>query len=95
MKKIITILLCSLFCISLFAQNKKTKEKVIDDRTYWTNLAYKMAAPVLSNMSKGELKKNMQVELSPTWDGRNKDVTYMECFRAAYVGDCSLAHPSR
>lgn len=80
MKKIITILLCSLFCISLFAQNKKTKEKVIDDRTYWTNLAYKMAAPVLSNMSKGELKKNMQVELSPTWDGRNKDVTYMECF---------------
>ena len=40
----------------------------------------KIAAPVLSNMSKGELKKNMQVEISPTWDGRSKDVTYMECF---------------
>lgn len=22
----------------------------------------------------------MQVEISPTWDGRSKDVTYMECF---------------
>ncbi|GHT40181.1 hypothetical protein FACS189437_05430 [Bacteroidia bacterium] len=51
-----------------------------NDRAYWTDLAYRIAAPVLSNMSKGELKKNMQVEVSPTWDGRSKDVTYMECF---------------
>ena len=60
---------------------KKVKvEKEISDREYWTQMAYKIAAPVLSNMSKGELKKNMQVEISPTWDGRSKDVTYMECF---------------
>ncbi|MDR0863857.1 MAG: DUF2264 domain-containing protein [Candidatus Symbiothrix sp.] len=51
-----------------------------NDRAYWADLAYRIAAPVLSNMSKGELKKNMQVEVSPTWDGRSKDVTYMECF---------------
>jgi hypothetical protein len=51
-----------------------------NDRQYWSDLAYRIAEPVLRNMSKGELKKNMQVELSPTWDGRNKDVTYMECF---------------
>uniref|UniRef100_UPI002E2E8A44 Beta-galactosidase n=1 Tax=organismal metagenomes TaxID=410656 RepID=UPI002E2E8A44 len=51
-----------------------------NDRAYWTGLAYRIAAPVLENMSKGELKKNMQVEVSPTWDGRDKDVTYMECF---------------
>lgn len=31
-------------------------------------------------MAKGELKKNMIVELSPTWDKRNVDVTYMEAF---------------
>ncbi|WP_410492898.1 DUF2264 domain-containing protein [Dysgonomonas sp. GY75] len=69
-----------IFSISFVAQDKNVKDKYVDDRTYWTNLLYKIAAPVLSNMSKGELKKNMQVEVSPTWDGRNKDVTYMECF---------------
>lgn len=37
-----------------------------------------MAAPVLSNMSEGKLQENMLVELSPTWDGRDKRVTYME-----------------
>ena len=57
---------------------KKKAEK--SDREIWCDIMYRMAAPVLSNMSKGELKKNMQVEISPTWDGRSKDVTYMECF---------------
>lgn len=51
-----------------------------NDRIYWTDLAYKIAAPVLENMSKGELAKNMTLELSPTWDGRDTRVTYMECF---------------
>jgi hypothetical protein len=50
------------------------------DRRYWADLAYRIAAPVLSNMSKGELSKNMQLELSPTWDGRDKRVSYMEAF---------------
>jgi hypothetical protein len=60
---------------------RQTPEKQADnDRRYWTDLAYKIAAPVLSNMSKGELSKNMQVEVSPSWDGRNKRVTYMEAF---------------
>lgn len=57
-----------------------------DDRKYWTDLLYKMSEPVLSNMSKGELKKNMQVEVSPTWDGRSKDVTYMETFGRLMAG---------
>ena len=51
-----------------------------DDRRYWADLAYRIAAPVLSHMSKGELSKNMQLELSPTWDGRDKRVSYMEAF---------------
>lgn len=51
-----------------------------NDRQYWADLAYQIAAPVLSNMSKGELSKNMQLELSPTWDGRDKRVAYMEAF---------------
>ena len=56
------------------------------DREYWCNLAYKMAAPVLSNMAKGELKKKMLVEVSPTWDGRSKNVTYMEAFGRLMAG---------
>ncbi|NDV79295.1 DUF2264 domain-containing protein [Dysgonomonas sp. 511] len=74
----LTIALYLFFSFNTYAQNKKEKDN--DDRTYWTSLLYKMAAPVLSNMSKGELSKNMQLELSPTWDGRNKKVAYMECF---------------
>jgi hypothetical protein len=74
---IIISLLFSFSCIGIFAQKNKKDES---DRTYWANLAYKTAAPVLENMSKAELKKNMLVEVSPTWDGRSKDVAYMECF---------------
>lgn len=65
-------ILLFLFAISSYATN--------NDRQYWSDLAYRIAEPVLRNMSKGELKKNMQIEVSPTWDGRNEDVTYMECF---------------
>ena len=75
MKKqlIFIIIFVSLFS-NLLSQSKN------DDREYWTDLAYKISAPILENMSKGELKKNMTIELSPTWDGRDKDVSYTEAF---------------
>lgn len=63
---------------------KKKTEK--NDREIWCEVMYRMAAPVLGNMSEGLLKQNMLVELSPTWDGRNKDVTYMECFGRLMAG---------
>lgn len=56
------------------------------DRAYWVDILHKMAYPVLSNMSKGELQKNMLVEVSPNWDGRNKKVTYMETFGRLMAG---------
>ena len=56
------------------------------DRKYWTDLAYKMAYPVLSNMAKGELQKNMELEVSPNWDGRDKKVAYMETFGRLMAG---------
>jgi hypothetical protein len=37
-------------------------------------------------MSKGELAENMTVELSPTWDGRNGRVVYMEVFGRLMAG---------
>ena len=67
------------------SENKKT-EKVKSDRELWAGILYQMAAPVLSNMSEGKLQENMLVELSPTWDGRDKRVTYMECFGRLMAG---------
>lgn len=56
------------------------------DRKYWVDLLYNILYPVLSNMAKGELQKNMLVEVSPTWDGRSKKVTYMEAFGRLMAG---------
>lgn len=76
------IFLC-IFAISLSAKPKATKET---PREYWCALAYKMAQPVLENMSKGELQKNMQTEFSPSFDNRNRKVVYMECFGRLMAG---------
>lgn len=82
MKKLLILLTALLSVMPMAAK----KQKVQSDREYWAALAYKMAQPVLENMSKGELQKNMMVEVSPTWDGRNKKVTYMECFGRLMAG---------
>lgn len=66
--------------------NKKKQVKEPTDRELWSGVLYQMAAPVLSNMSEGKLRQNMLVELSPTWDGRDKRVTYMECFGRLMAG---------
>ena len=85
MKKLMLMMLMAVMMMPATAARKK-KETNATAREYWSQLAYRMAAPVLQNMAKGELKKNMQVEVSPTWDGRNKDVTYMECFGRLMAG---------
>ena len=50
------------------------------DRAYLLHLLQRMAEPVLEPMSRGELKKKFALELSPTWDGRDSSVAYLECF---------------
>jgi hypothetical protein len=50
------------------------------ERVYSLNLLRQLAEPVLEPMSKGELKKRFVLELSPTWDGRDPSVAYLECF---------------
>ena len=79
MKRLHWILLLMILLIPTesISAKKKTEKS---DREIWCDVMYRMAAPVLSNMSEGLLKQNMLVELSPTWDGRNQNVTYMECF---------------
>lgn len=83
-KQLQLTLLLSIFLfinINIHAQNDKAS-----DRKYWSDLAYKISEPILKNMSKGELKKNMVVELSPKWDNRNINVTYMEAFGRLMAG---------
>ena len=67
MRKTLLVILSLLLPWYAQAAGKKSQPT---DREYWSALAYKMARPVLENMAKGELQKNMQLELSPTWDGR-------------------------
>lgn len=50
------------------------------ERDYQLRLLQRMAEPVLTLMSKGELKKKFALEVSPTWDGRDRSVAYLECF---------------
>jgi hypothetical protein len=57
-----------------------------EDRKYWVSLLDKISTPVLSNMCKGELHKNMPIEFSPIWDGRDKEVAYLECFGRLVAG---------
>ena len=82
-KKISIAVMCLLGCACASAADKKDART---DREVWCDALYKMAEPVLSNMSRGELQKNMTLELSPTWDGRNRKVAYMECFGRLMAG---------
>lgn len=64
----------------------KGEKQGAEARAYWASLAWKMAQPVLENMAKGELQKNMQTEFSPSFDNRNRKVLYMECFGRLMAG---------
>lgn len=75
-----------LVMVPLMGMSAKKKVQQQNDREYWCALAYKMAQPVLENMAKGELQKNMQTEFSPSFDNRNKNVVYMECFGRLMAG---------
>lgn len=78
------VILLVLVPVAGMAAKKKAKPQ--SDREYWCSVAYKIAAPVLNEMSRGTLQKNMQTEFSPSFDNRNKKVTYMECFGRLMAG---------
>ena len=88
MKRILIILLALLLPFVSFAK-KKTDNKT--DREVWVDIMYQMAEPVLKNMAQGKLQQSMSLEtggleISPTWDGRDKKVSYMECFARLMAG---------
>ena len=85
MKRTTTLLVLALMLV-IPTQAKKTKTPEQTDRQYWCSLAYKMAQPVLENMAKGELQKNMKTEFSPSFDNRDRSVVYMETFGRLMAG---------
>lgn len=87
--KTLTLLLCMLMAVPAVAKRKTAPAPT--DREVWTALLYRMAQPVLEPMSEGRLQQTMtyengNLEISPTWDGRNKKVTYMEAFGRLMAG---------
>ena len=87
MKKICLLLAicCTLLALPTDAAKKK-QVKQQTDREYWCQEAWRMAQPVLENMAKGELQKNMKTEFSPSFDNRNRKVVYMETFGRLMAG---------
>jgi len=90
-------LLLATLCLLLLAMttpiSAKSKKAVKQptDREVWTTLLYRMAQPVLEPMAEGRLQEVMSyesgnLEVSPTWDGRNKKVSYMEAFARLMAG---------
>ena len=83
MKKILLLAALLSAATSVFA--KKSEPKT--DREVWVDIMYQMAEPVMKNMAEGRLQQvmdtaggNKNLELSPTWDNRDKKVAYMEAF---------------
>jgi hypothetical protein len=57
-----------------------------NDRRYMVDLLAKMAGPILAPMSQGRLQASWKPELSPSWDGRNAKVGYLEAFGRLIAG---------
>jgi hypothetical protein len=70
----------------VLSESDESNRAKTDDRQFWVATLEKIANPVLSNMSKGELQKNMRVAYSPTWDKRDGRVAFMEAFGRLIAG---------
>lgn len=102
LKKLILTNLLSVYCLCMsamaapFHEFRMSESKPLnadfqlydgrESRSYWAELAWQMAAPVLENMANGTLQKNFQLETSRNWDGRDPKVAYMECFGRLMAG---------
>ena len=84
MKRIL-LSMAFIVCIGNIMAHKQASAQP-SDRQEWVDLCYQIAQPVLENMSKGELQKNMNLEFGPTWDHRDQRVAYMETFSRLMCG---------
>ena len=89
MRRFVILAIACLACMALDAKDIKQKT----DREVWVDIMYQMAEPVMKNMAEGRLQHvmdtvggNKNLELSPTWDNRDKKVAYMEAFGRLLAG---------
>src|SRR5918993_1213954 len=97
MKNLFTALLLLVACmaakeVTAQQQKKKIKEPAAimvtgaADREYWSNLLYKISAPVILNLAQSTLKKNMPVEKAPGYALKAERVTYLEAVGRTMAG---------
>jgi hypothetical protein len=77
------------------AQESKKKQVPINnqvttdgqkDRAYWSDLLYKISAPVVFNLAAGTLKQNMPIEKAPGYALKAEQVTYLEAVGRTMAG---------
>ena len=60
-------------------------------RAEWVKFASRLSRPILEPMAQGRLHEELNLEkgtleLSPSWDGRSREVSYMEAFSRLMSG---------
>ncbi|MCX2452250.1 DUF2264 domain-containing protein [Pedobacter sp. PLR] len=84
------LIVISFFSYSQIKSKKRTiinsNKTGLEDRAYWCNLAVKIAYPVIHNLAKGTLKKNMPLEVAPHYAKQVEKVTYMEAVGRTMAG---------
>ncbi|HEU5168820.1 MAG TPA: DUF2264 domain-containing protein [Chitinophagaceae bacterium] len=65
---------------------ESTPTNGMQDRSYWCDVLYKIASPVVFNLAEGTLKKNMTVEKAPGYGLAAEKVTYLEAVGRTMAG---------
>jgi hypothetical protein len=88
---IAVIIVLASVCHLVNAQKSKAAAQPLpttgaQDREFWVNTLYKIAYPVVHNLSEGTLRKNMPVELGPNYSLRAEKVTHLEAVGRTMAG---------
>ena len=78
-------------CLCACAAESAISDAGASTRKAWVELAERLALPVLKPMAEGRLHEKLNyekgtLEISPSWDGRSKEVAYMEAFARLMAG---------
>jgi len=71
---------------NLIGIQKIAETNGIQDRTYWSDLLYKISYPVIHNLAEGTLKKNMPLETSENYGMQAAKVSYLEAVGRTMAG---------
>lgn len=93
-RKLIVFALCVnlLQAFEIQAQKRRVKREEtpvhqqMDDRKYWSDLLYRIALPVVRELSKGDLRKNMPMEVNSHYYLKVGAVTHLEAVGRTSAG---------